>query len=580
MAQIEWQRCLGTPSSTWGTSPNAVVETADGGFVVVAKAFGNGGDITGWHTGFSGTGSPMADIWVAKLSSTGALEWQRACGGSSWEEGTGIAQCPDGGYIVSGITSSTNGDATGYHGSIDLWVLKLSADGDLLWQRVLGGTGGEYVVFLDADVPWSSFLAPTSSGGCVVGCTSSSEDGDVLGNHGLTDIWVAQVSADGELEWQRCLGGSADDSFHCVKVDEADNVMVVGGVRSEDGDVEGHHGNSDLFIAKLSSAGELLWANTLGGSGEEHDYDLILTGDGGCIAAGNTTSPDGDVSGFHGNADVWVVKLDAAGELEWQRACGGSYGQSFAKVRTAPDGGYYMATMTAANDGDVSGYHGPPESSLYDIWVVRLSTDGELLWQRCLGGTSDDHLRSVIPMPNGGCTILGTAFSTDGDVEGCPGPLDGWVVRLDNEGAVAWQDCLGSTFSDNHLGLFLTTDGGYVHWAMVTEGDGDVDPAQFHGFADTWVVKLLVDDHTALVDAPASHFSVAPVPATHSVRITVEPALGADGFVITDAMGRAVRSGPLTNGSLVLDVHAWPRGLYTVTLHHSASTTSRRLILE
>ncbi|MBP6574763.1 MAG: T9SS type A sorting domain-containing protein, partial [Flavobacteriales bacterium] len=309
--------------------------------------------------------------------------------------------------------------------------------------------------------------------------------------------------------------------------------------------------------------------------------DLRSTSDGGCIVAGYTSSSDGDVTEQSGPFDIWVVKLNALGVIEWQRSLGGSYSEMVPKVRVAAGGGYYVCTNTISHDGDVSDHHNQPDDWISDIWVVRLDEEGGTLWQRCLGGTGEDVPQGFVELPGGGCTILGMSNSNDGDVQGNNGGWDGWIVELASNGDLLWQRCLGSTTDYDHpLGLTRTMDGGYVHWACVMNGDGDVDPEQFHGRADAWVVKLEGDTHTGIEETRAPAFTIAPVPATHTVRITPDPSMGASHVTIHDAAGRTVHNGPVLGGSLVLDVQHWARGLYAVTLQDARGSSTQRLVLE
>ena len=157
--------------------------------------------------------------------------------------------------------------------------------------------------------------------------------------------------------------------------------IVLGHTTSLDGDVIGYHGGgtyrADIWVVKLTSQGSIEWQKCLGGTKNEQPYSLLQTADGGYLVAGNTASNDGDVNGFHGSEDIWVVKLTSEGSTEWQRCLGGggyervTWGIDMGGILQTPDGGYITTGMTESNDGDVSGNHGSA-----DIWVVKLTPDG------------------------------------------------------------------------------------------------------------------------------------------------------------------------------------------------------------
>jgi hypothetical protein len=132
------------------------------------------------------------------------------------------------------------------------------------------------------------------------------------------------------------------------------------------------------------------WQTCLGGSGGEEGHSIQQTTDGGYIVAGLSTSNDGDVSGGHGASDCWVVKLDGAGQIEWQKPLGGSKSDAAYFVQQTNDGGYFIAGNSYSNDGDVSENKGSA-----DYWVVKLSENGTLEWQRSFGGTGEDRAYSA-----------------------------------------------------------------------------------------------------------------------------------------------------------------------------------------
>jgi hypothetical protein len=361
---IEWQKCLG---GMWENYAYSVQQTSDGGYIVAGYTGSNDGDVSGLHGFYDG--------WVVKLDASGTVQWQKCLGGSNHEEFYAIQQTSDGGYIVAGYTESNDGDVSGLHGFYDDgWVVKLDASGNLLWQKCLGGSG--------EDVLYS--IQQTSDGGYIVAGTTSSYDGDVSGYHGAyggyyenTDGWVVKLDASGNLLWQKCLGGSRGDYASSIQQTSDGGYIVAGYTQSSDGDVSGNHGFYDGWVVKLDTSGNLLWQKCLGGSDWWDVFnDIQKTSDGGYIVAGRTDSNDGDVSGNHGSGDGWVVKLDASGNLLWQKCLGGSDEDYARSIQQTSDGGYIVVGYTTSNDGDVSGHHGNPYGySIPDFWVVKLAPD-------------------------------------------------------------------------------------------------------------------------------------------------------------------------------------------------------------
>ncbi|MBN1322678.1 MAG: hypothetical protein JW986_01575, partial [Methanotrichaceae archaeon] len=236
------------------------------------------------------------------------------------------------------------------------------------------------------------------------------------------------------LDWQRCLGGSSDDYVNSIQPTPDGGYIMAGGTYSNDGDVSGNHGGNDIWMVKLDQSGNLLWQKCLGGSDYDYVNSIQATTDGGYIMAGQTYSNDGDVSGNHGGYDIWVVKLDQNGDIQWQKCLGGSDYDYVSSIQATPDSGYIMAGGTYSNDGDVSGYHYGS-----DVWAVKLDQNGNIQWQRCLGGNGSEYANSILATPDGGYIMAGQTYSNDGDVLGNHGNSDAWAVKLDQNGNIQWQ---------------------------------------------------------------------------------------------------------------------------------------------
>jgi len=400
----KWQKCLG---GSRRDGAFCVQQTSDGGYIVAGAADSNDGDVSGNHGSF--------DYWLVKLDSAGDMQWQRCLGGSGLDYAQSVQQTSDGGYIVAGYTSSNDGDVSGNHDYEDGWLVKIDNAGTMQWQRCLGGSGNDY----------AQSVQQTSDGGYIVAGYTNSNDGDVISNHGSLDYWLVKLDSAGTMQWQKCLGGSGWDEANSVQQTSDGGYIVAGYTDSNDGDVSGNHGGYDCWLTKLDRAGTMQWQKCLGGSGRDIARSILETSDGGCIVAGYTNSIDGDVGGNHGNNDCWLVKLDRAGKLQWQKCLGGSGWDEANSVQETSDGGYIVAGYTDSSDGDVSGNHG-----CYDYWLVRLDRSGELQWQKCLGGSGLDEANSVQETSDGGYIVAGTTFSSDGDVSGKHGGNDYWIVDM------------------------------------------------------------------------------------------------------------------------------------------------------
>ncbi|NUO02050.1 MAG: DUF11 domain-containing protein, partial [Saprospiraceae bacterium] len=493
----EWRRWYGGSKNDYAFD---VEQTIDGGYVVAGATQSDDGDVTGHH------GQNETDFWVIKLSESGDIAWQKALGGSSWDEARSIRQTNDGGYIVAGSSESNDGDVSGNHGSKDYWIVKLNETGDIVWQKSLGGSG--------EDQPFE--IQETSDGGYIAVGFSHSNDGDVSGNHGDADYWVVKLNATGNIQWQKSLGGASIDEALSVQQARNGGYIVAGVSRSTDGQVAGNHGGMDYWVVKLNDSGDTEWQKCLGGSSNETPYSIRQAYDGGYVLAGWTISTDGDVSGHHGDADFWVVKLDEAGNLEWQKCLGGSDGDVAYTLEITKDGSYIIAGYSKSTDGDATSNIGQT-----DWWVVKLNGTGHLIWQKNIGDPYSDAIQSIQETDDGGYIAAGSAtlanFNGDGfastyfkvaklrltnsalqgylrldpehdcQADATELPLSGWVVR-----AVGQSTFYAVTDATGHY-LMPVDTGSYQVSA--------VPPNGFWGSCNSPVAVQAMND-TLLVDFP------------------------------------------------------------------------------
>lgn len=405
------------------------------------------------------------------------IQWQQSYGGSGNDYANDIQPTPDGGYIMVGSSTSNNGNLTINQGNADCWVVKLNATGTLQWQKSLGGSANEV----------ARSVANTADGGYIIAGGTGSNDGDATGNHGgLNDYWVVKLNASGNIQWQKTFGGSNNDEAEVIQATADGGYIIAGASNSNNGNVSGNHGNYDAWIIKIDGTGNLLWQKSLGGTGTDEAEAFMTTADGGFIMAALSSSNNGDVIGNQGSFDYWIVKLDATGNIQWQQSYGGSGGDEPTCIQTTADGGYIVGGITASTNGNVTGNNG-----LYDYWVVKLNSSGNLQWQTALGGSSMEIAYGIQPTPDGGYIIAGNSGSTNGNVTGNHGGYDGWVAKLNANGILQWQKSIGSTAADGMAALLNANDNGYIVVGYNSAANGDVTANQ--GGADCWVVKLSRD---------------------------------------------------------------------------------------
>lgn len=393
--------------------PYSIKFTTDGGTIVAGYTDSKGGDV-----------SPQPnreywDLWVLKLDQCGNIQWERSFGGTGYESARDILQTSDGGYLVLGETNSTDGGViNGYGGTKDIWLLKLSASGNLEWQKRYGGTG------LDI----GNHIAATTDGGFLIAASSSSNDGDIRGNHSTgtyTDGVLMKVNAGGVLQWSKCYGGSKNEELFDIEVING-TTFVAGFTNSVDGDIPPNQKNYDVWLLAIDAGGNKVLSKIYGGSQNDVAYCMSKGANGSLTLAGYTTSTDGDVSGAKGSQDYWIINVDQRGRLNWQKVLGGTDAEYAKTILTDRDSSYIIGGVTYSDDGDVTGALGEG-----DFWTIKLSPSGEVLWKRNWGGSDNDHLRFMIRNPvRNEYYLAGDSGSGDGDFSNAQGDADFAVIKL------------------------------------------------------------------------------------------------------------------------------------------------------
>ncbi|MEZ5199037.1 MAG: hypothetical protein R2764_22440 [Bacteroidales bacterium] len=176
---LEWEKNLGGSGLEWA---NSIQQTSDNGYITAGYSGSSDGDVGGNNGSF--------DYWIVKLTSSGAIEWEKNYGGTNSEEAYSIIQTLDGGYLIAGSSNSNDGDIGGNQGMKDYWIVKVSSTGVMEWEKNLGGSND--------DVAYS--VKQVADGGYIIMGDSGSSDGDVSATYGNNDFWVVKLDADGNIQ--------------------------------------------------------------------------------------------------------------------------------------------------------------------------------------------------------------------------------------------------------------------------------------------------------------------------------------------------------------------------------------------
>lgn len=306
-------------------------------------------------------------------------------------------------------------------------------------------------------------------------------------------IFISTLSFSQVIEWQNTIGGSDYDVLKSIQ-QTLDGGYICGGhsFSNISGDkTENCQGGADYWVIKLNSIGNIQWQNTIGGSDWEYLNSIMQTADGGYICGGwSNSNISGDkTENSQGNYDYWVIKLDALGNIQWQNTIGGSGNDYLLSISQTFDGGYICGGSSQSN---ISGDKIENSQGVTDYWVIKLDANGNIQWQNTIGGSSHDHLRSINQTSDGGYILGGLSDSNiSGDkIENSQGVEDYWVIKLDSLGNIQWQNTIGGNYNDNLFSISQTVDGGYICGGYSASNISGDKTENSQGVFDYWVIKL------------------------------------------------------------------------------------------
>ncbi len=467
-----------------------------------------------------------------------------------------IRQTKDGGYIVAGTTTSSDGMLIGDLSGSNAWVVKMSSGGGVQWKSEIGGSKGDNLYSIEQ----------TADGGYIAAGSSYSDDWDVPNNKGGLDWWIVKLNNAGAVVWSKSLGGSKDDEARSICQTSDGGYIVAGYTDSDSGDISVNKGSRDFWIVKLDGNGTLQWQKSYGGGSFDYANAIRQTTDGGYIVAGTTYSSDGDVSGNHsygGYTDCWIIKLNSAGNLEWQKALGGPMNEGANSIELTSDGGYIMAGYSSSSSGDVSARFGER-----DYWVVKLSASGAIQWQKVLGYAENEIAYDAQQTTDSGYIIVGFKRSTYIN-------SNYWIVKLNNSGNLVWEKTWGGSADDDATSIRQTTDQGFI---IAGSSLSYSTLSGHHGWSDYLVVKL-GPDPTAVSNITTNEgFSLSPNPATTEILLqSTEPMRS---VLLTDVSGKEVYRATVSGNNLSISTTSLPNGLYLVRIQTTNGMTTQKLLVQ
>jgi hypothetical protein len=402
---IDWEKTIGGNQSE---TPYKIKQTLDNGYVVGGTS----------NSGISGDKSQICygsvDFWIVKLNTNGSIQWEKTFGGNLSDEFKSIIQTNDGGYLIGGTSNSSisNDKSENSRGGMDYWIVKLDANGTILWDKTYGGN-------LEDNL---TDIQKTNDGGYILaGYSNSSISGDKTENsRGLYDYWILKINAEGAIMWQKTIGGDNYDFLRSVK-QLNDNSYILAG-RSFSG-VSGDRTSvniwgQDAWIIRVSSTGEIIWQ-------KKYNLDdittIISSSDGNLVIAGSNplTQYPLDKSLFSYSFQSTIFKINLNGDILWSHYNQLNGGDCIANGIVEANDGYYYATYS-------SNY------STNKAFITKLNFNGNLVWNKAFSTQSGEFINSLDKTNDNAvvCAIQTSSNSYGDKSENSKGLSDYWVVKL------------------------------------------------------------------------------------------------------------------------------------------------------
>ena len=504
---------------------------------------------------------------------------QKTIGGSGGDFFVSLAATNDGGLISGGTSysdmsfeKSENGRGNG-----DYWVVKMDKDRNIQWDKTIGGSGFD---------EFKSVIQTSDGGYAFIGSSNSNISFEKSeSSRGSSDYWLVKLDAMGNIQWDKTIGSSGDDYVEEL-IQTKDGGFILAG--SSNSNISGEksangRGGMDVWIVKLNKLGEKVWDKTFGGNNDDWCSSFAGTADGGVIIGGSSLS---NISGektenTRGGFDYWVLKLDSKGTLQWDKTIGGDAHEFCQNIFQTADRGYIIAGSSLSG---ISGEKTEYSRGGADYWAVKLDKNGNIQWDKTIGGSGDDWCNAMIQTKSHGYMLIGGSLSSaSGDKsEYDRGGSDYWLVNLDRKGKLLGEKTVGGYYDD--WGSAVAEPEKNTFWigghSYSPIGADKTEFARDNG--DYWIVKLEYDKHASLTDSVSENvysqlmqkklsdaaFTVYPNPAKNILNIhTYSKAL----ISLTDLSGKIILTKTI-EGSDLIDVSKLSAGIYILKNNTTGET--------
>lgn len=423
--EILWERSYGGIDTEYLFD---AYPTMDNGFLLAGSSLS---DASGDRTESNVQG---LDYWICKMDESGSMEWERSFGGDGMDLLISMDYTAEGGFILAGTSTSSksNFKKESTRGREDVWIIKLDPNGEEQWQRTLGGSGKDIVKKILQTPDGGYILGGSSSSPGFEKETHTVEKN--APHYGNLDYWLVKLDSNGIIEWERTYGGIYKDQLEALAL-TPDKGFIIGGysnspISPTKSDSPMGSGG-DYWVLKLDETGEIEWQKTLGGDADDHLYQILATQDKGYVLGGSSSSQyEGSKTQSNSNGiDFWVVKLDEHGSIKWQETYDFGEVDTLTSLVEDVEGNLFIGG--SIQNRNYFQKVSSKEEGINDYVLIKVTEGGEELWKTFVGSGGQDVLRKIILTRDGDYVLAGTSRGEKSrDKNSQQGRSDFWLVKL------------------------------------------------------------------------------------------------------------------------------------------------------
>ena len=486
------------------------------------------------------------------------IAWQQTLGGAREEHLYDAISTYDYGILLAGssVSEASGNKKDGSQGDLDYWLWKMTENGKLEWQKNYGGAGNDYLYS----------VAYTQDSGYILGGSSDSPKSDVkdTDSFGKRDFWIVKLNPRGEMEWQHTYGGSEDDQLTAIRQTDDGGFWVAGTTSS---DASGNKksvaiGNEDLWVLRLDASGNVLWERTIGGLRKDACKAMTLSDQGLWVLAHSNAQTT------HGQARVLL--LDATGATQ--------HDYFFGDVPTEPAG----IALTKAGHLVITGHVGRFENEETDYWALAFDTEGRILQETTLDLGKQDRATNMAALPDGQLVLSGFSIGKETVEE------DYTLVSFSPTAKLHWNKQFTANKDDRLKQVVATQDKGLLLAGTSNSIKAYDKTVATQGHLDYWLLKTGNIKRYAGEDGFASQDEVLeedkrqiaafPIPAKRFVTVVVPFDFANASLTVHDLGGRLLYQQDMSSRTEILDMKHWPQGIFLLQVIADEHTMERKIV--